>query len=105
LRNPRGCSCNFPIEGRLQLPDKQGPPSPAHLDHDGEVLFSEEGEDVTSEVASEWSTVQLAQKVGKKNILKEKIASQIPQLKSHKKIAVLIAKILGTCCRGNMLDC
>ena len=32
-----------------------------HLDHDGKVFFSEEGEDVASKVASEWSTVQLAQ--------------------------------------------
>ena len=36
-----------------------------NLDHDGKVFFSEEGEDVSSEVTGKWSTVQLAQKVGK----------------------------------------
>ena len=48
-----------------------------HLDHDGEVLFSEEGEDVTSEVASEWSAVQLAQKVEEKKHSKSKILLKI----------------------------
>ena len=55
-----------------------------HLDHDGEVLFSEEGEDVSSEVASEWSTVQLAQKVEEKKHSKRENCipnpvTQIPQ--------------------------
>ena len=69
-----------------------------HLDHDGEVLFSEEGEDVTSEVASEWSAVQLAQKVGKEHSKRENCvpnpAAQIPQ------------KNCCACCQnfGNMLQ-
>ena len=35
------------------------------LDHDGEIFFTEEGENVSTEVPGEWSSMQLAQKVGK----------------------------------------
>ena len=35
------------------------------LDHDGEIFFTEEGENVSTEVPGEWSSVKLAQKVGK----------------------------------------